>query len=124
MGRLKARLARNQYDRELHSRLADATRSLSRALDVCRRAGSVEGVEGRRAKQSLQRIGQALRLIEEIGHLVPSSLGEDLDLMKEEELSRRAREARKARKEALVRKAQEQRIGLVASERTEVWEND
>ncbi len=85
MGRLRARTATSQVDRDLHSRLAKAIQELGAARDICVRLGRDRALppqEKARATATRQTIQQALALVDSIGHLSGRS-NMDSDLMPE-----------------------------------------
>jgi len=69
MGRLKARLAKNQVDRELHGQLAMARRSLEKAMDVCVRVARDRSRPNVRAKQTKDTLRRVLGMIDGVGYL-------------------------------------------------------
>jgi hypothetical protein len=89
MGRLRARLAGNEIDRELKSCLAEAERHLERALAVCRRVAKTEHLSSRKALNAAKVVGSSLSAIRSIGSLVPSIDVSDPDLTKPTEESER-----------------------------------
>jgi len=98
MGRLRARLAGNEIDRELHGHLADAVRHLERAMEVCRRIPKGDRMSSRRSDNVLMTLDAAIGNIRRIGSVVPAIDVEDPDFMPEDERTRLARERRDALK--------------------------
>jgi type II secretory pathway pseudopilin PulG len=82
VGRLKARLATSEFDREMHTQLAVAEKALVRALQACRQALQSRGVERRRAQDTLRLLAQVTLSVQRIGHLTPTT-EHDPDLVPE-----------------------------------------
>ena len=86
MGRLKARTATSQVDRDLHTRLARAQRELEAARDICIRVArdrNLSAVQRARATEARHKAASALALVDSIGHLSGRTDREDPDLMPE-----------------------------------------
>ena len=99
----RVRTARNETDREMHTHLAAAVRSLSKAEEAVGRsirlASKEDHTSAPRAKKYLGDIRRAVALIASIGSLVPNYDHSDYDLLPEDtkaEIARQKREARKA----------------------------
>lgn len=78
-GRLKARLATNAADQELHKHLAVAKSALTRALEICAQASRtrnssdpVAATVARRARDYKEVLAKAIRDIDRIGYITPS----------------------------------------------------
>jgi hypothetical protein len=104
VGRLRARLARAEEDRELSRHLAEAERALGRAMGACskvvRNGGGRYGTRSAiRARENLRTIRKSLSLIQNIGQMVPAIDTGDQDLLPEQELAAMARQRREARDE-------------------------
>ena len=101
--RLKARFARHEMDREMHTALAEAIRALGRAEGACARASRLpaDPTTGsgmpHRAREYLRTIRRAGTLVQSIGNLVPNLDFTDPDLLTEDALAERARQRRAAR---------------------------
>jgi hypothetical protein len=100
MGRLRARLSSSDTDRELHTHLTDAGKSLDKAIEVCKQAASGGSINSRRIREALRVIHGAAKALEGIGHLIPSGRSEDPDLLPEDTVSERHRARREAEKAA------------------------
>ena len=116
MGRLKANLSRNQLDRDLHTHVADAQKSLERALEACRAAASQQGPGLRdrgidHIQDTLKRANTSLNWV---GHLNEPKASEDTDLLSEDEHSARAA-ARRAKAKPLVER-------VVIRPKRAIWE--
>ena len=82
MGRLRARLASTELDRDIQRLLADAVRKARDAQHLCNQ-GTRDGLpRGRRAAGAIQ---QAIALLEGVGLLTPSYDLTDPDLMPEDQ---------------------------------------
>ena len=112
MGRLRARLAKTEWDREMHGHLAQAERCLGKASAVCgkiargsRRDG---GGASRRAQDHLRAIRAASSLISNLGYITPGFDMTDDDLLPENAKAQKAQERREARTAAKAPGAQGQ----------------
>jgi len=106
MGRLRARLAKNEIDRELHGHLAEAERRLERAMETCRKIPKDNRQSSRRAEDTLRTLAVAVGVIRRIGSLISGVDLEDPDLISSNE---RARERRKEK----VKEREEARRGTL-----------
>lgn len=96
MGRFKASIAKTAIDREMHGHLSDAEKAVNKAMDVCRRASGMDVFESRRARLTMRTLTNVLGILKEVGFLMPTQT-EDVDLLPEDEKSRRFRENWKAK---------------------------
>lgn len=100
MGRLRARIAANEADREIQTHLADAERYLLKAAHSCGKVIHTHrgrSQESRRAKEAQRIVMNAISMISNIGFIHSRIDRNDRDLLSEKELSRRAREKREKR---------------------------
>ena len=80
MGRLRARLARTEMDRDIQNHLADAMRDARKAQGLCVLAARGGNVKARRVARQIQ---QAIALMESVGTLAPAYDTEDPDMKPE-----------------------------------------
>jgi len=116
MGRFKARLAKEPFDREMHEHLAKAERALAQAEAICVDAvRSLRGPSSKyggqfasRAQVNLRGIRAAKQMVGRIGLSVPNRDFSDTDMLSEDELSKRARVERELKAETQRAALQEQ----------------
>ena len=114
MGRLKARLAASEADRELHTHLSQAERCLGKAAHSCGKVINTNrrrGTEARRAKLAQDTIRKALSMVSSIGNLTPRIDHSDRDMLSEEAKADLARADRQARDEAAAQAAESAQQG-------------
>ncbi len=87
MGRLKARLAHSEQDRELQSHVAEVQRGLERALAVCTQAAGRRRARYARpeVRDQIRSLTRARGLLERIGHMSPMVEYGDLDTLDEDQ---------------------------------------
>ncbi len=104
MGRLRARLAKHEADKDLQTHVGEAMRVLGKALDSAQRAktntqriarvdrSALDGLAMKRSEEAAAKIRQARRLLESIGFLYPNVDSMDPDLLPESLQEERSRE--------------------------------
>jgi hypothetical protein len=71
MGRLRARLAKSEIDREVQGHLVSAQRQVRAALEVCSRAKKAGGIEAHRSRRIKRDLLRALGSLEAVSRLTP-----------------------------------------------------
>ena len=87
MGRLKARLARSEQDRELQIHVAEAQRVLGSALAVCSKAAGRKRARYAQpeVRESIHSLNRAQGMLGRMGHLTPMVEYGDLDMLDEDQ---------------------------------------
>ena len=87
MTRLRASMARSDADRDLHRQVAEATRYVAKAQDVCLRMARSRDpamqTEAHRARATQQTLQQVRSLLDRVGYFTPGYDRSDPDLIPE-----------------------------------------
>lgn len=96
MSRLRARLAKSEFDRQVQEQISVAQRAIEQALQVCHTAKRAPGIEKTRAGRVARDLIRAQGALGRVGRLTPLYDLDDPDMMSEDERSRLFRERRTA----------------------------